>query len=83
MKLVKDEELTYESAYTKLEEIVRNLEAGELTLEESLTLFEDGVRLSKYCATQLDAAQGRLEILTGFIDEEPKIKPFLVNGKGD
>jgi len=83
MKQVNEVELTYETAYAKLEEIVHKLEVGELTLEESLTLFEDGVKLSKYCAQKLDTAQGKLEILTGFTGEQPKTKPFVENGKED
>jgi len=58
------EELTFEQALQELEEIVVKLEAGELTLEESLTLFERGQTLATQCNVQLDAATLRVEQLT-------------------
>ena len=72
-------ERSYEEAICRLEEIVQRLETGELSLEESLTLFEEGIGLAKYCTGKLDAAEGRLEILLGVEDEEPKIGAFRLN----
>ncbi len=54
---------TFEEQLTALEGVVEQLERGELTLEESVRLFEDGVRLSKACKQELDAAEGRIEVL--------------------
>ena len=54
----------FESAITELESIVKNLDEGNLPLEKSLKLFERGVELSRYCHTQLEAAEQKLEILT-------------------
>ncbi len=54
---------TFEEQLTALERVVEQLERGELTLEASVKLFEDGVRLSKACKQELDAAEGRIEIL--------------------
>lgn len=54
---------TFEEQLTALEVVVEQLERGELTLEESVRLFEDGVRLSKACKQELDAAEGRIEVL--------------------
>ncbi len=54
---------TFEEQLTALESVVEQLERGELTLEESVKLFEDGVRLSKACKQELDAAEGRIEVL--------------------
>ena len=54
---------TFEEQLTALERVVEQLERGELTLEESVKLFEEGVRLSKACKQELDAAEGRIEIL--------------------
>ncbi len=54
---------TFEDQLTALEGVVEQLERGELTLEESVKLFEDGVRLSKACKQELDAAEGRVEVL--------------------
>ena len=53
----------FESALTELEQLVQQLENGDLTLEKSLELFERGVELSRYCHTQLEAAERRLEVL--------------------
>jgi exodeoxyribonuclease VII small subunit len=55
--------LSFESALERLEEIVARLEQGELDLEEALTVFEEGVGLSRRCAEQLDAAERRIEVL--------------------
>ncbi len=54
---------TFEEQLLALEGVVEQLERGELTLEESVRLFEDGVRLSKACKQELDAAEGRIEML--------------------
>jgi len=56
-------EKSFEEVLQELEEIVNRLEQGDLPLEESLQLFEQGVRLSRSCHTKLDEAQKRLEIL--------------------
>lgn len=54
---------TFESSLGELEKIVRKLEDGELSLEESLKLFEDGVKLSRECQERLDQAERRIEVL--------------------
>ena len=54
---------TFESSLGELEKIVRKLEDGELSLEESLKLFEDGVKLSRECQERLSQAERRIEIL--------------------
>ena len=54
---------TFEEQLTALEGVVEQLERGELTLEESVKLFEEGVRLSKACKQELDSAEGRIEVL--------------------
>ncbi len=50
-------ELTYEAAMTRLEEIVAQLEKGELSLDNSLKLFEEGTKLATFCNKTLDAAE--------------------------
>jgi exodeoxyribonuclease VII small subunit len=57
-------EIQFEQALARLEEIVRDLDSGEKSLNDSLQLFEEGVTLARECAKQLDEAKGRLEILT-------------------
>ena len=54
----------FESALAELESIVKELEQGNLALEQSLRRFERGVELSRYCHTRLDAAERRIEVLT-------------------
>ena len=61
----------FESAIAELETIVKTLEAGDLALEKSLALFERGVQLSRFCHTQLEAAERRIEILTDRGDVRP------------
>jgi len=54
----------FEAAIAELETIVKKLEEGDLTLEQSLDLYERGVRLSRYCHGRLEDAERRIEILT-------------------
>jgi exodeoxyribonuclease VII small subunit len=56
-------EKTFESALGELELIVQQLEQGDLDLEESLKLFEKGVKLSRECRERLAKAERRIEIL--------------------
>jgi exodeoxyribonuclease VII small subunit len=61
----------FESAIAELETIVRQLEEGDLALEKSLTLFERGVQLSRFCHARLEEAERRVEIL----NERGEIRP--------
>jgi exodeoxyribonuclease VII small subunit len=54
----------FESALAELETIVKTLEDGQVTLEQSLENFERGIELSRYCHTRLEEAERRVEILT-------------------
>ena len=54
---------TFEESLKQLEKIVDQLERGDLPLEQSIRLFEDGVRLSTACKQELDAAEGKVQIL--------------------
>ncbi len=56
-------ERDFEKALERLRVIVSSLEKGDLPLEESLQLFEEGVKLSGYCSERLDKAERRVEIL--------------------
>ncbi len=53
----------FEDALHRLEELVHKMESGELSLEESLKAFEEGIRLSRLCAKKLDEAERRVEVL--------------------
>jgi exodeoxyribonuclease VII small subunit len=56
-------EKKFETAMARLEEIVQKLEQGDLPLEQSLKLFEEGIRLSRICNTRLEEAERKVEIL--------------------
>jgi exodeoxyribonuclease VII small subunit len=60
---------TFEEAIRRLSEIVQQLEKGDLPLEDSLRLFEEGVRLSRVSQERLDAAQRKVEQLLGVDDQ--------------
>ncbi len=66
----------FEDALTKLEKIVSKLEDGEIPLEESLKLFEEGIRLSRLCNQKLDEAEKKVEILLKDKDGSHKAYPF-------
>lgn len=57
------EKKTFEQSISELEEIVAELENGDVTLDESLSLFEKGIKLSKSCQKMLDAAEKKVSIL--------------------
>jgi exodeoxyribonuclease VII small subunit len=57
-------DITFEDALQRLEQLVDQLEAGKLGLEESLKVFEEGVGLARRCARYLDEAEKRIELLT-------------------
>ena len=58
-----EEELSFEEALKKLEEIVKTLETGQMPLEESLKIFEEGIRLSRLCNKKLVETQQKVEKL--------------------
>ena len=67
---------TFESSLEELERIVRELEQGELPLEKSLELFEQGVKLSRECQERLNQAERRIEVLMRDNQGRPTVKPF-------
>jgi exodeoxyribonuclease VII small subunit len=67
---------TFESSLEELERIVRQLEQGELTLEKSLELFEQGVTLSRDCQERLNQAERRIEILMRDNQGRAAVRPF-------
>ncbi len=54
---------SFEVALKQLEDVVQRLEKGELALEESLRLYEEGIRLSRFCHAKLEEAEGKIEQL--------------------
>ena len=63
MENSKEQGRTFEASLEALEQIVRQLEDGDLSLEKSLELFEQGIRLSRECQERLSQAERRIEIL--------------------
>jgi exodeoxyribonuclease VII small subunit len=73
---------SFEDGIKRLSSIVQALEKGDLPLEESLRLFEEGVNLSRASQERLDSAQKRVEELLGFErDGKPRTKDFEVRGE--
>ncbi|MFC5863010.1 exodeoxyribonuclease VII small subunit [Acidicapsa dinghuensis] len=71
----------FEESLKKLENIVAQLEQGELSLEDSLKLFEQGVGLSAECKQELDAAEGKVQMLIKQRDGTHKLEPFPTAGE--
>ncbi len=70
-------ELNFEQSIANLEEIVRDLEDGQLTLEAALAKYEAGVGLLKNCYEKLTAAETRISLLAGVdADGKPILEPF-------
>ena len=67
-------EKTFEASLDELEKIVGQLEDGDLPLEKSLKLFEDGVKLSRECRERLLQAERRIEILMKDADGNPELQ---------
>jgi len=66
---------TFETAMKQLEQIARELEAGELSLETAMKKFEEGIQLSRFCAKKLDETEQRISVLIrdaeGAVQEVP------------
>jgi len=69
-------EKKFEAALERLEEIVKELESGELPLEQSLKLFEEGIKLSRICNKRLEEAERKVEILLKDKNGSIKAEPF-------
>jgi exodeoxyribonuclease VII small subunit len=66
----------FEDTFKKLETLVNKLENGDLPLEESMKLFEEGMRLSKICSQRLTEVQKRVDLLLKGDDGSLKAQPF-------
>lgn len=67
---------SFEESLRRLEEIVARLESGELSLEDSVKLFEEGTQLSTECRRQLEEAEGKVEMLVKQRDGAMRREPF-------
>jgi len=66
----------FESALKSLEDIVTKLESGDLTLDRSLELFEEGVKISRFCSSKLAEAERKVDALMKSADGSLKEVPF-------
>ena len=67
---------SFEDSLKQLEAIIAKLEKGDLPLEESVRLFEEGVRLSNACKTEIESAEGKVQILLKQKDGSMQAAPF-------
>jgi exodeoxyribonuclease VII small subunit len=70
------QEPTFEGSLKRLEEIVSQLEENKLALDQSLEIFEEGVKLVRFCTNRLDAAERRIELLLADQDGRLRAEPF-------
>ena len=71
---------SFEEALSKLERITKELEEGDLSLEESLKYFDEGVKLAEYCNGKLNDAQKKVEIL---LKKNDRLEPTSFDGLDD
>ena len=75
-----EQSLTFESAFARLEETVRALEAGGLSLAEMLSLFEEGMRLVQLCNRELDAGELKVSQLLAGAAGDYELAPLRFEG---
>ena len=66
----------FETALDRLEDIVKTLEGGDLALDKALEVFEEGIRLSRFCHGKLEKAERRVELLLKDNDGNVRTVPF-------
>ncbi len=69
-------EVKFEEAIKKLEKIVEDLEKGDLSLDEALKKYQDGLEMSRICAQRLDNAKKKIDVLVKNKKGEFELKPF-------
>ena len=69
-------EMKFEDGLKRLEKIVEELESGNLSLDDSLEKYEEGIKLSKACTKRLEVARKKVEILLKSEDGSAALKPF-------
>jgi exodeoxyribonuclease VII small subunit len=66
----------FEKAFQQLEKIVQRLESEEIPLDESLGLFEEGIRLSRFCHQRLEEVEKKIELILADAKGQPVTEPF-------
>ncbi|MCQ2436367.1 MAG: exodeoxyribonuclease VII small subunit [Clostridia bacterium] len=79
---MEEKKITFEQALTRLEQIVRDMESGDAPLDMSLSLFEEGVKLVKFCTSELDRAEQKVKILREGQTGEMTAEPFTPKADG-
>ena len=72
---------TFEQAMKQLEQIVQDLESGDIPLEKAIQKFEEGIKLSKFCSEKLDESEKRITILTRDADGNVTDMPFAADSR--
>jgi len=68
--------MNFEKGLSRLEEIVEQLESGDLALDQSLKIFQEGIGLFRFCSQKLNDAQSKVEKLVELSDGKFKLEPF-------
>jgi len=76
-------EMKFEDALKKLEKIVDDLEGGELSLDEAMEKYEEGIKLARLCEKKLEVAKKKVEILLKAEDGSVELKPFNEREDGE
>jgi exodeoxyribonuclease VII small subunit len=66
----------FEKSFQKLEKIVQRLESEELPIDESLELFEEGIRLSRFCNQKLEEVEKKIELILADAKGQPRVEAF-------
>jgi len=72
----------FEDALKRLEKIVAEMESGEISLDESLKRYEEGIKLSRFCVKKLEEAEKKIEILQKGLDGKVTKKKFKPDAEG-
>lgn len=72
-----ENKMTFEQALARLEEIVRKLESGNVSLDESIEIYQEGITLSKQCSGMLEEAEGKVMAIVN--KEQDVIEEFIVS----
>ncbi|MGE5404808.1 MAG: exodeoxyribonuclease VII small subunit [Candidatus Saccharibacteria bacterium] len=70
--------MSFEETFSRLQEIVKQLENGDLPLQKSLDIFEEGIGLFKQCQTELQQAEGKIAKLVKTLEDQWEVVPFDV-----
>lgn len=70
------DDITFEAALNELEKIVNEMEEGNLSLDDSLTKFELGIKMARLCSNKLEQAEKKVEMLLASENGEVELRPF-------